>query len=231
MNSARPGPPPHSARPPGQQAIGITLAPGPGRLAALLIVGLPLLILAVIIWNPIGGGSPSGNGPPAPLSAVGAARSSRDIGHRPVSEPPATETPSIVSPSTEVTAAVTATPTETAAATPTETVTPPAPSGSSPSAFASGPAVTVQQAYRAVNHHAYRIAYSLGLAEPSQTYASFVAGYLGTISVTLTIAGVQGDVVTVSLTAVHKNGARYKYAGTYTVSDGHITSAQIQPTG
>jgi hypothetical protein len=89
----------------------------------------------------------------------------------------------------------------------------------------------VRAAYDAVNRHDYKTAYSLGLATSGQSYASFARGYQGTASVTLTIVGVEGDTVTVALTAVQKDGSEQKYDGTYTVSGGQITGAQIKSTG
>jgi hypothetical protein len=89
----------------------------------------------------------------------------------------------------------------------------------------------VQDAYNAIDHGDYRLAFSLGLAEPGQSYANFVAGYAQTASVTVTITGVQGGAVAVTLEATQKNGTQDDYSGTYNVSGNHIVSAQLSAVG
>jgi hypothetical protein len=42
------GSPRRSARPPGGKAVGIAMTPGPGRMAALAIVGVPLVLLMIV---------------------------------------------------------------------------------------------------------------------------------------------------------------------------------------
>jgi hypothetical protein len=229
MNSPVPDPvQPRPARRPNTKAAGITLAPGPGRVAALMVVGVPLLIIMVIgvVTKGGGGGTPGYGGlpaggysqpvtttqasdsqDPAPPVAEGVSYSSSPVSS-PVVSSPVVSSPVVSSP-----AAVTPSATDTA------------------TDAASGPAATVRAAYEAVNRHDYAAAYALGLGTPGQSYASFLAGYQGTASVALTITGVDGDTVTVTLTATQEDGSQQTYGGTYTVSDGHILSAQIQQTG
>jgi hypothetical protein len=88
----------------------------------------------------------------------------------------------------------------------------------------------VLAAYAAINRHDYRTAYSIGLGVAGQSYSSYVAGYQSTAHVDVTITGVEGDTVGVTLAATQTNGSTKTFAGTYTVSGGHITGAQIQPT-
>jgi hypothetical protein len=232
MNSVVPDPvQPRPARLANSKAAGITLAPGPGRVAALMLVGVPLLIIMVIgfVTKGGGGGTPGYSGlpaggysqtvtttqasdiqDPAQPAAEGVSYSSSPISS------PAASSPVVSSP-----AAVTPSATDTASAAPASPV----------SATASSPAATVQAAYEAVNRHDYAAAYALGLGTPGQSYTSFVAGYQGTASVALTVTGAEGDTVTVTLTATQEDGSQQTYGGTYTVSDGHIVSAQIQQVG
>ena len=85
----------------------------------------------------------------------------------------------------------------------------------------------MQAAYDAINRRDYRTAYSLGLAQPGQSYEDFVAGYGKTDRVVVSIVAVEGDAVTVGLVAVQRDGSQQTYGGTYTVSGGIIVGAQI----
>jgi hypothetical protein len=223
MNPATPGRAsrPETAGLPGHKAVGITLAPGPGRLTALLIVGVPFLIFVVIALtttssggSPYGGGNPYGLPAQAPLPATAGTTPGTGT---------AAYSPSPAYPSTGVTPAGTDAATTLPAS--------PAAAGSAPPATVSGPAATVQEAYNAINGGDYQKAYSLGLAQPGQSYADFAAGYQNTTAVEVTIVSVRGGTVTVDLTAAQNNGTAQTYTGTYTVSGGRITSANIQQTG
>jgi hypothetical protein len=98
----------------------------------------------------------------------------------------------------------------------------------SPSPSATGPAAVVLAAYADINRHDYQGAYNLGLAQNGQSYSTFAQGYSTTQSDTVTVTGVSGDVVSVSLLAVSTDGTQRTYSGTYTVSGGSITGASLQ---
>ena len=230
MNSAVPDPVrPRPARLPDSKAAGITLAPGPGRVAALMLVGAPLLIILVIgfVTKGGGGGTPGYSGLPAggysqPVATTQASDSQDPA--QPAAEGVSYSSSPVSSPA--VSAPVVSAPVVSSPA-----VSSPGSATASATATASSPSATVQAAYEAVNRHDYAAAYALGLGTPGQSYGSFVAGYQGTASVALTITKVEGNAVTVTLTATQEDGSQQTYGGTYTVSDGRIVSAQIQQIG
>jgi hypothetical protein len=119
-----------------------------------------------------------------------------------------------------------AAPMVTSAAAPGDTAVPSAP------ATATGPAATVLAAYADINQQDYQGAYSLGLGDPQpgESLRQYAAGYADTVSVAVTVTGVQGDTVDVSLDTTQSDGSQQTFAGTYTVSGGHITGASIQET-
>jgi hypothetical protein len=221
MNSATPDPVSRQGlpRPPGRKAIGITLAAGPGRLAALLIVGIPLVILVVIALKTAGGGGNSYDGLP-PSGSIQPA-----VGTTPDSQTSGQGTGVVYSP-TPASSAGGAVPTE--AVSTTSSPSSPSPSVSSATSAADGPAATVQDAYNDIDSGNYRGAFSLGLAESGQSYAEFAAGYQNTASVTLTIVSVHGDTVAVQMMSVQADGTQDTYSGTYTVAGGRITHADIE---
>ncbi|MGW7537594.1 sensor domain-containing protein [Amycolatopsis sp. NPDC054798] len=94
-----------------------------------------------------------------------------------------------------------------------------------------GPAAVVRSYIDAINAHRYQQAWTLGGDNLHQTYSQFVAGFAGTDHDELKIVAVQGNVVTVDLTAVQTDHTRRTYTGTYTVSGGAITAHSIHRTG
>ncbi|WP_370937666.1 sensor domain-containing protein [Amycolatopsis sp. cg13] len=94
-----------------------------------------------------------------------------------------------------------------------------------------GPAAVVRNYIDAINARRYQQAWALGGDKLHETYRQFVAGFARTDHDELTIVATQGDVVTVSLTAVQTDHTRQTYAGTYTVSGGAITAHSIHRTG
>ena len=60
------------------------------------------------------------------------------------------------------------------------------------------------------------------------SYNSFVQGFAGTSSDTVSIVSVNGDTVTVTLDAAQTDGTHKYFAGTYTVRNGVIVAANIQ---
>ncbi len=105
---------------------------------------------------------------------------------------------------------------------------PPAPHGSPTAALASSPATTVQDYFRAINHHRYGRAWLLGGKNTGLSYAAFVSGFRGTARDAVGIISTSGDVVTARLTATQADGSVKTYEGTYTVIGGQIARSDIR---
>lgn len=218
MTISAPASPPEPGRA-NRKAVGLLLAPGPARLAALAIIGVPLIIFLIVGFETISSGSGGvsyyngqqgpaqyGNGPgqvgPSPSPSAQAT----------ASDSPSPDT--FDSPSDTASASASALATDSGSATAVPT--------------ASGPAATVLAAYADVNQHDYQSAYRLGLDENQDTYDVFVQNYSQFSSIQASIESVQGDVVTASLAITYTDGLNQSATGTYTVSNGVITSDQVQ---
>lgn len=94
-----------------------------------------------------------------------------------------------------------------------------------------GPAATVEAYFAAINAQQYQTAWNLGGQNLGESYSTFESGFSNTSQDTVTIASVQGDVVTASLSAVNKDGSTQTFSGTYTVTGNEITTFQVQQTG
>ena len=101
-----------------------------------------------------------------------------------------------------------------------------------PAYFANSTAV-VNQFYQDISNRDYPAAWALGGDNISGTdYATWVAGYGTTVSISLGTFGAFGsDQVQCSLSALHTDGSVNTYEGTYTVSGGAIVAASIVQTG
>lgn len=227
-----PAEPPHSraraagspARPPGRKAVGILLAPTTGRAAAFTIIGAPLALFLIIGFEASSSGSSAADSGPSPFS-----------GQIAQSQP----TYSMPSPTyladtanSGVEASTNSAPDDSSAP-PTDAAgigaaSAPDTSTASPSSSATGPDAVVLAAYDDINRHDYQAAYNLGLAQNGESYSSFLEGYSNTRTDTIRITGVSGDVVSVSLLALSNDGSQHTYSGTYTVTGGHITGADLQ---
>lgn len=215
------------ARPPGRKAVGILLAPTTGRIAAFTIIGVPLILFLILGFKTAGGGSSTpgyGSQDQYPGQSDGSTQPAY-----PFSSPsyPPDSTDAGLAASTDSAPDYSST-TDSATATDTSTATATASPSASPSPSATGPAAVVLAAYADINRHDYQDAYNLGLAQNGQDYSTFVQGYSTTQSDTITVTGVNGDVVSVSLLAVRTDGTQSTYSGTYTVSGGLITGASLQ---
>jgi hypothetical protein len=105
-----------------------------------------------------------------------------------------------------------------------------APAGPPPSSTAAlGPKQTVERYFDAVNAMDYRTAWALGGRNFHESYDTFVAGFAGTATTSVTVRSVTGDVVAVVLNVHAENGSTRSYHGTYTVRDGVITEASLKP--
>jgi hypothetical protein len=98
-----------------------------------------------------------------------------------------------------------------------------------PKAATADPRTVVQEFYNDINNNRYAEAWRL----TSQTggavgFAKFKAGYSRTAHDTLTVESVNGNVVTFTLAAQQTNGTVKQFAGTYTVTNGIISSATVK---
>ncbi|MFF4490518.1 hypothetical protein ACFY0F_29225 [Streptomyces sp. NPDC001544] len=91
-----------------------------------------------------------------------------------------------------------------------------------------GPTQTVVRYFDAINKRDYGTAWSLGGRNLGANYDTFVAGFAHTETTYVTILSVTGDVVTVELNVHTTDGSKKNYHGTYTVSDGVITAANVK---
>lgn len=98
----------------------------------------------------------------------------------------------------------------------------------SPSA---SPADTVRAYFAAITNHDYALAWALGGENTGSSYSSFVSGFGTTVSDTVTIQSVSGDVVSAQLAAEQTDGSVLFYQGTYTVSDGVIVGFDVHQVG
>jgi hypothetical protein len=126
------------------------------------------------------------------------------------------------------------TPTRTVYVTPRASQPPaqaPAPATSQPQL--TNPEAVVLQYYQDVTDQNWSAAWSIGgdniAAQNGQTYAEWVSGYTSTTaSISVTADGTWSDgTVWTDLSATQLDGSVQTYSGTYTVSDGVITSASI----
>jgi hypothetical protein len=112
----------------------------------------------------------------------------------------------------------------------TITTTPTTHPPSSPaSAPPTSPRAVVTDFFNALNAHDYRTAWQLDqYVHSSETYAQFKNGYETTTQhQTVTIVSVNGNVVTIRLTALQTDGTTRYYSGTKTVQNGTIVGSQI----
>jgi hypothetical protein len=89
-----------------------------------------------------------------------------------------------------------------------------------------GPATIVREYFTAINARRYRLAWEL--TPETQPFGKFVAGFAGTEHDYLKIVSVQGDVVTAELEARQTSGVVKIYEGTYTVTNGVISGADVE---
>lgn len=107
------------------------------------------------------------------------------------------------------------------------------PTSSSPtptsSPTAGGPEETVEAYFDAINAGDYERAWELGgkNIQPGP-YSSFVQGFEDTASDSVTIISTEGESVEVELDATQTDGTHRYFAGTYTVRNGVIVTADIQ---
>lgn len=114
------------------------------------------------------------------------------------------------------------------AAPPTSLAAPPPPVTTTTTTSSNSAQTVVEQYFAAINAHDYALAWSLGGKNIEQgSYDSFAQGFAGTSSDSVTIVSASGDIVTIELDATQTDGSHKYFAGTYTVENGAIVSADI----
>ncbi|MFJ8195064.1 hypothetical protein ACIQ8D_35820 [Streptomyces sp. NPDC096094] len=97
-----------------------------------------------------------------------------------------------------------------------------------PDGDGSGPEATVTAYFEAINDRDFRTAWELGGKNLDPDYDHFVAGFETTERDEVTVTGTTGDEVSLTVVAWETDGTRTTYEGTYTVTDGVITSADMR---
>ncbi|MFE0460679.1 hypothetical protein ACFW1A_15670 [Kitasatospora sp. NPDC058965] len=147
----------------------------------------------------------------------------------------ATPTPSPTPPPTP-TVTVTRQPTPTVTVTPapptTVTARPPATVTRAAPQFTNAAAV-VQQYYQDITDHNYAAAWALGGANiAGSSYSQYVAGFATTAAVSLgTVSEFDSSTVRAVLYATQTDGSVKVFQGTYTVTNGVLTAADIHQIG
>ncbi|MEU8970753.1 hypothetical protein AB0D11_16000 [Streptomyces monashensis] len=206
--------------------LGLLPAAGQERTYAVIIAGVPLLLILLTAVLPHlasdGGGSASGT-----VSGNGG------YSYQPTVPDPATPDTATASITTSTTYGAQSTggtdatglspsPADTQSPTGTDSTTP----GTD---GAADPGATVQRYFDAINAHDFKTAWDLGGKNLDSSYSTFVAGFAGTGQDTVGVTSVQGTTVSVSLLAQQTDGTQKSYSGQYTVVDGVITHASITP--
>ncbi|MGW4433388.1 hypothetical protein [Streptomyces tendae] len=91
-----------------------------------------------------------------------------------------------------------------------------------------GPEATVTAYFDAINNRDFTAAWELGGKNLNQDYDTFVAGFATTQRDDVTVTDTSGDDVSVTVVAWETDGTQTTYEGTYTVSGGVITSADMR---
>src|SRR5207244_2788251 len=92
---------------------------------------------------------------------------------------------------------------------------------------AGDPASVVTRYFAAINGRDYQTAWALGGKNLANSYDDFAAGFTTTRHDTLTVDSTSGGTVAISLDAEQTDGSHRYYGGTYTVSGGVITGADV----
>ncbi|MEU3255688.1 hypothetical protein [Streptomyces sp. NPDC006997] len=196
-------------------APALTLEPGRIRNNALIIIGVPLVLIVVLAlayrasgesassssgsdyWSgdsPFGGGVPDG----APGDAGDVPSWSDGVTDEPTDLYSAQEPPDE----------------------PTDTAT--------GEEYADDPnAQTVRAYFAAIDGGDYTTAWQLGGQNLAADFESFRDGFTTTDAVDVTVDGVEGDLVLATVTSQESDGSQKVFDGSYTVRDGVITAADV----
>lgn len=92
----------------------------------------------------------------------------------------------------------------------------------------SDPESTVHSYFDAVNAQDYERAWELGGKNLAGSYDAYVEGFADTLDTSVSVLEAEGNTVSVRLDATQSDGSLKEFAGTYTVRDGQIVSADIR---
>ncbi|MEU2711119.1 hypothetical protein [Streptomyces sp. NPDC007205] len=205
-------------------------APGQERTYALVIAGLPLLLILLMAVLPLlvpGGGNASGATSADGQGGYNYAPPPRD--------PPAPDTSTAygTDPSTPVgggdSTDLSPTPLDGESTPSTDGTDGTDGTGSADST--TGPGKTVNDFFDAINRRDFKTAWALGGKNLDMGYESFVAGFDTTEHDDVVVESVDGDTVSVNLNAQQTDGTQKSYTGQYTVVDGVITHASMTSAG
>ncbi|MEU2285450.1 hypothetical protein ABZ614_26555 [Streptomyces sp. NPDC013178] len=220
------------------QAPGLLPAAGQERTFALLIAGIPLLLILLINFLPsltsakAGSGASGTEGWPYSTPFTGQSTDDSDDDSTDGGLPSAPDTSteddtSLWGPTDPAGSTGSADPSESTDATegtdPTES-----PAIGRQSA---DPGTTVTRYFEAINARDFETAWELGGKNLGGDYSSFKAGFADTERDVVTVNSVDGTTVSVDLRAELTNGTEQLFSGTYTVVDGVITDASMTRTG
>ncbi|MFI1836382.1 hypothetical protein [Streptomyces olivaceoviridis] len=192
-------------------------AGGRERTYALLIGGVPFLLILLMGIVPHLGSEDDGYS--------GGSSGSYSDGYSGGYDPSSPDTPA----PGVATAYGTPTQPSTGSADPADTASSPA--GTETPEAADSPSGTVTRFFEAINEHDFQTAWDLGGKNLDASYSSFVSGFATTEQDYVTIRSVQDETVWVDLLARQTDGTQKSYSGRYTVVDGVITDASMNPTG
>ncbi|OIJ97294.1 hypothetical protein BIV25_16130 [Streptomyces sp. MUSC 14] len=206
--------------------LGLLPAAGQERTYALIIAGVPLLLILLTAVLPQSASDGGG-------SASGAVSGNGGYSYQPTVPDPATpdtSTASIPASTTYGAESTGGTDATALSPSPADTQSPTGTDSATPGTDgAADPGATVQRYFDAINGHDFKTAWDLGGKNLDSSYASFVAGFAGTEQDTVSVASVQDTTVSVSLLAQQTDGTQKSYSGQYTVVDGVITHASVTP--
>lgn len=110
-----------------------------------------------------------------------------------------------------------------------DTASPPAGSGQTRAPIAQQPALIVHEYFFDINHRHFMAAWNL--TEKNGQFTTFRDGFTGTRHDNVKVIGVKGSVVTATLHAVQTDGTVKVFQGTYTVTNGVISSTNVHQLG
>ncbi|MER6024730.1 hypothetical protein [Streptomyces sp. NPDC001851] len=207
-------------------------APGEERTYALVIAGVPLLLILLMAVLPLlasGGGNASG--------ATSADGQGGYTYTPPPADPPAPDTSTAygTEPSTPLggddSTGLSPTPLDESAPSTDGTGSPDSTDSSGSADSSTGPGKTVNDFFDAINRRDFKTAWALGGKNLDRDYDSFVAGFDTTEHDDVFIESVDGGTVSVNLNAQQSDGTQKSFTGQYTVVDGVITHASMTSAG
>ncbi|EST32301.1 hypothetical protein [Streptomyces roseochromogenus] len=209
----------HTYRP-----LSLLPAAGQERTYALIIAGVPLLLILLTCFLPRLASDSGG-------SASTAVDGQGGYSYQPPSYEPSLQPSYDPSSTAPVTPDFSTAPTSGTDATTGLSPSPAGTGDTTGTAGADDPGATVTKYFAAINSRDFQTAWDLGGKNLDSSYSAFVSGFEGTERDDFTVGSVDGTTVSVSLVATQTDGTHKSYSGRYTVVDGVITDASLTPAG